>query len=171
MFILDKIGENTTFVRNYFKSLGFKSKVIKYVRFIHAESRISDEDVSYYMGITEHGTLELNGIGLGINHHLAESTCRRILNGEELNIAGSISHEYYLDFLALAENNSNESFYTLTKKHGFNNEFKYTRDDVEYILKAEKYGKLQVLKGYRPNIILSDIDFYRNDRVVKQIIQ
>ena len=47
------------------------------------------------MGITEHGALELNGIGIGVNNHLIESTCRRILNGEEFNIAGSITAEYY----------------------------------------------------------------------------
>lgn len=52
VFILDKTGEFTEFVVGYFKKLGFKSKVIKYDKFIHAESRNSDEDVSYYMGIT-----------------------------------------------------------------------------------------------------------------------
>lgn len=123
------------------------------------------------MGITEHGALELNGIGIGVNNHLIESTCRRILNGEEFNIAGSITAEYYQDFLQLAENNSDESLYELTKKHGFNKEFKYIRDDVEYTMKAVKYGKKKVLKGYQRDITLSDIDFYRNDRILKQTIQ
>lgn len=123
------------------------------------------------MGITEHGALELNGIGIGINNHLIESTCRRILNGEEFNIAGSVTAEYYLDFIQLVENNSDESFYDLTKKHGFNNEFKYIRDDVEHVLKAVKYGKKKVVKGHQRDITLSDIDFYRNDRILKQTIQ
>lgn len=62
VFIIDPNDEFTKLVTDYFTKCGFKSKVFKYSKFMHARSRKSENDVSFYIGRHIDGSIESNGI-------------------------------------------------------------------------------------------------------------
>lgn len=62
IFIFDPNNLFTNEVTQYFTTLGFKSKTYKYTKLIHAQSRKSDSDVSFYIGLQSNGNIEINGV-------------------------------------------------------------------------------------------------------------